>query len=123
VTTGKVVNLHALLPVTLIHAEGRFQVEFVIDTGFTGFLSLPLSAVERLDLPYAFEQPADLADGTTIVIPVHDARIQWQDQELTVRVLATGNRPLLGTAMLAGEELHAQFIEGGMVSVTPFEIP
>jgi hypothetical protein len=29
----------------------------------------------------------------------------------------------LGTAMLAGEELHAQFIEGGMVSVIPLEIP
>jgi clan AA aspartic protease len=123
VTTGKVVNLHALLPVNILHAEGRLLVEFVIDTGFTGFLSLPQSAVDGLELPYAFEQPADLADGSTIVIPVHDVRIHWQGEEITVRVLATGNRPLLGTAMLAGEELHAQFIEDGIVSVTPLETP
>jgi clan AA aspartic protease len=118
-TTGKVVNLHALLPVTLLHSDGRIQVEFVIDTGFTGFLSLPSFVVERLQLPYRFDQDADLADGSTIQIPIHEAQIIWQGEELVVRVLATGNRPLFGTAMLAGEELHAQFIEEGLVTVAP----
>jgi clan AA aspartic protease len=107
------------LPVTILHADGRIQVEFVIESGFTGFLSLPPYAVERLQLPYRFDQSADLADGSTIYIPIHEAEIVWQGEELVVRVLATGNRPLLGTAMLAGEELRAQFIEEGIVTVAP----
>ena len=31
--------------------------------------------------------------------------------------LATGDRPLLGTALLAGSSLYAEFVEGGVVEI------
>ncbi len=34
-----------------------------------------------------------------------------------MNVLATGKRPLLGTALLDGYELVIQFIEGGLVII------
>ena len=37
----------------------------------------------------------------------------------TVNVLATGERPLLGTALLKGNELVVQFEESGLVTIEP----
>jgi hypothetical protein len=48
---------------------------------------------------------------------VHEALILWNDAERRVHVLATGNRPLIGTALLDGCELVVQFTEGGLVTV------
>lgn len=116
--SGSVSNRHATLPVTF-RLEGRpdITVEFVIDTGFTDALCLPALAVQALGLPYAFDFPASLADGSEVMLPVHEARILWNDQEQPVHLLATGKRPLLGTALLDQCELVVQFTEGGLVTV------
>lgn len=51
--TGSVVDLHAVLPVTLrLPGRGDLAIDFVIDTGFTGFLTLPVAAIETLGLPF-----------------------------------------------------------------------
>lgn len=50
---------------------------------------------------------------------VYGATILWHGEEREVRVLATGKRPLLGTALLEGSELVAQFAETGLVTVEP----
>lgn len=50
-------------------------------------------------------------------LAVHEATILWNETEETVRVLATGRRPLLGTALLRGQELVVQFVESGLVAV------
>lgn len=117
---GSVAGLHALLPVTfrLAH-QPDLSLEFVVDTGFTGFLTLPPAAVSAMGLPLLHRIPADLADGTTIEVSVHSVTVLWHRAELQVRGLATGQRPLLGTALLKGSELIAQFAEGGAVTVAP----
>jgi hypothetical protein len=43
--------------------------------------------------------------------------IIWNGEEREIRVLATGRRPLLGTALLDGHELVVQFTEGGLVTI------
>jgi predicted aspartyl protease len=52
---GKVQNLHPLLPVTL-RLTGRpdLTLEFVVDTGFVGFLTLPPAAVAASGLLFLF---------------------------------------------------------------------
>ncbi len=50
-------------------------------------------------------------------IAVYAATIVWNGAEREVRVLATGRRPLLGTATLDGQEFVAQFTEGGLATV------
>ena len=99
--------------------QPNVSIEFVVDTGFTGFLCLPPAAVKALGLPFGFDLDTRLADNSSVRLPVHDATILWNGTELAVRVLATGKRPLLGTALLDGFELNAQFREGGSVSITP----
>lgn len=94
-----------------------FTIEFVIDTGFTGDLSLPPAAVNVMDLPFLYELPANLANNTWVDIPIHEAVILWNREERVVNVLATGRRPLLGTGLLDGYELTVQFTEGGLITI------
>ena len=116
--SGTVVNLHATLPVIFrLPGQGDLSVEFVVDTGFTGFLTLPLAAVTALGLTFAEKIYANLADDTEVEMLVYEAVILWNDTEETVRVLATGKRPLLGTALLRGNEFVAQFADNGLVTV------
>lgn len=120
--TGRVEQLHALLPVTFRLSSGPdIAIEFVVDTGFTGFLTLPPAAVAATGLPYVADVAANLADNSQIALPVHVATIVWNGQPRQVRILATGKRPLLGTALLDGCELVAQFADGGLLTIDPLQ--
>ncbi len=116
--TGQVIGLHALLPITFFLEENRsVTIEFVVDTGFTDQLTLPIEAVAALGLPLLNRVPADLADGSTVEMSMHEATILWNDTRTPVRVLAAGRRPLLGTALLENFDLLVQFREGGRVRI------
>ena len=80
-------------------------------------MTLPPRAVAALGLPFAENIPASLADDSEIEIAVHRAVILWNGAERDVRILATRRRPLLGTALLSEQELVAQFVENGLVSL------
>lgn len=117
-TSGEVRNLHALLPITFrLSGKPDISIEFVIDTGFTDQLTLPIEAIISMNLPLLARIPADLADGSTIEMSMHEATILWHGLERQVRVLAAGSRPLLGTRLLENFDLYVQFREGGRVTV------
>ncbi|MBD2409140.1 clan AA aspartic protease [Nostoc calcicola FACHB-389] len=94
-----------------------FTIEFVIDTGFTEFLSLPSAAVALLGFPFVYDIYANLADNSNVILPVHQATIIWNGEEKVVHVLATGRLPLLGTALLNECELVVNFTESGLVTI------
>ncbi len=116
--SGSVRARHALLPVTFrLSGLPDVALEFVVDTGFTGLLTLPPDAVKAMGLPLLHRIPAQLADGSFIEVAIHSATIVWKGREVEATVLATGERPLLGTALLDGSELLAQFREDGLVTI------
>ena len=116
--TGRVFNRQLLVPVTFrLPGQPSFALEFVVDTGFVGYLTLPLSAVTALGLMYEFDMLANLADDSIVKLPVYKAIIVWNGAERPVRILAMGKRPLLGTALLDGCEMLSQFRDGGQLTV------
>jgi len=117
--SGQVANLHALMPV-LFRWPGRpdLSIEFVVDTGFTGFLTLPAAAVAALGLTFLEDTPASLANDQIVSLAVHVATILWNGSERLMRVIAAGRRPLLGTALLDGTYLGVDFTDGGEVTIT-----
>jgi clan AA aspartic protease len=120
VTQGIVHDLQALVNVTFVlPGKPNLSIEFVVDTGFAGALTLPPEAVAALELPYLQEMVANLADDNNVKTDVHIATILWNGEMIQVALLALGRRPLLGTALLSGSELTVAFQEGGTVKITP----
>ena len=70
-----------------------------------------------MGLPFLYDLPVNLADNSEVLLAVHEVIIIWNGEEREIRVLATGRRPLLGTALLDGHELVVQFTEGGLVTI------
>lgn len=106
--------------VFLLPNQQRIEIEFVVDTGFEGALTMPIQAVAALNLPFEQRLDAHLTDDSSRSVNVHSAAILWQGRSLNVAVLAMGQRPLLGTALLDGNDLHVHFDDGGPLSVTSF---
>jgi clan AA aspartic protease len=118
VISGIVTDRHAIVSVVFRTSfRSDLSIDFVIDTGFTDELCLPPEALSLLGLPFKYAMPANLADNSRVLLPVHEALILWNGQEREVSVLATGRRPLLGTALLEEHELVVQFTEGGLVTI------
>jgi clan AA aspartic protease len=118
VISGIVSNSHASVALTfLLPNSSNLLIEFVIDTGFTDYLCLPPEAFSLLGLPFMYDLSANLADNSEVLLPVHEAIVLWDGEEREIRVIATGRRPLLGTALLNEQELVIQFTEGGLVTI------
>ncbi|HZP84859.1 MAG TPA: clan AA aspartic protease [Chthonomonadaceae bacterium] len=116
--TGRVENRHVLVPITFrLPGQPDLTIEIVVDTGFTEDLTLPPPAIAAMHLPFAYDLTVNLANDADVEVPVHYARILWQGNEQDVRIFATGRRPLLGTALLDGNELLVQFAENGLVTI------
>ncbi len=96
-------------------------IEFVVDTGFTDFLTLPEESIRAMGLSFSHRAYGTLADGKPIEFDVYAATILWNEKECVIPVVATGKRPLLGTSLLEQHELRIEFIEQGNVSVRKIE--
>lgn len=115
---GTVVGLQARMVITLCSFDrAGVQIECVVDTGFEGFLTLPLATILDLGLPYIAAIDANLADNSRITANVHQGMIFWNGTERVIPVLAMGLRPLVGTALLEDSHLSIDFCEGGTVLV------
>jgi clan AA aspartic protease len=110
------VGLQARVEVTFRPAgQPGLAIEFVVDTGFEGALALPSAAVAALGLPLHQSVISKLADGSRRMTDVYRATIEWDGTAVDVAVLALGDRPLLGTALLDGYNLSVDFVTGGDV--------
>ena len=116
--TGFVYFGHAFIEINFLRQNGATTpVEFVIDTGFTWYLTLPLSDVAVLGLPYEGEMDVELADESFTKASIYTGTILWHGQARKVPVLATGERPLLGLALLKDNNVNIDFVENGIVTI------
>ncbi len=92
--TGTVSKMQLMLPVVFVLADGsQMARELVVDTGFTGGLSLSAEMIEELGLPYFRRLEAELADGKTNRYSAHLATILWHEKALEVVTYAIGRSP------------------------------
>jgi clan AA aspartic protease len=109
----------AVIPVEVFSSSGSgsLRVEAVVDTGFTGHLTLPPTMVQTLTLSIVGSAESVLGDGSIVVENVCIARVLWHGEERPVRVLVADVTPLLGMALLRGSEIRVVVEAGGEVSI------
>ncbi|NJP10960.1 MAG: clan AA aspartic protease [Leptolyngbyaceae cyanobacterium RU_5_1] len=95
----------------------RQVVDAVIDTGFSGTLTLPLNIITSLGLVWKGRDRSTLGDGSTCVFDVYIAMIIWNGEFRTIDVNASETVPLIGMRLLYGYDVRIQAIEGGTVIV------
>ncbi|MGC9504151.1 clan AA aspartic protease [Baaleninema sp.] len=93
------------------------MVDAVIDTGFTGFLSLPLSTIRAINLPWSFRDYGTLADGSDVIFDMYLATVIWNGQSKIVDVAASESDPLVGMSLLYGCNVQIDVVEGGTVRI------
>lgn len=93
------------------------DIEGVIDTGYTAFLSLPPALVASLGLRWKSSGRGLLADGSECLFDVYLAKVIWDGKEHRILVDEADTDPLVGMALLAGYELKMQVRSRGKVTI------
>jgi clan AA aspartic protease len=115
---GRLIDGRAIAPVIFrLPGQPDFSLDFVIDTGFNGYLTLPSQAVNAMNLPLYSSTSIRLADGSEALSAIYLATVVWDDIEKVVLILASGYKPLLGTKMMEGYHLEIDFEDNGLISL------
>ena len=97
--------------------QKRQSIKAVIDTGFTGLLTLPPAIVSSLDLTWYTSQEGILGDGSLQLFNVYEASIIWDGRVQTIEINEADTDPLVGMGLLEGYELKIEAIAGGRVTI------
>lgn len=91
--------------------------EFILDTGFSGHLTLQSDVINRLGLSYSGQRAVAMADGFVHDVDVFTARVLWHENWRPVFVIRLDSFPLLGMRSLLGSKLSMNVYAGGLVAV------
>ncbi len=110
----------AVVTLPLRGPEGQArEIEAVVDTGFTGFLTLPTVLVTELGLAFVGQGRAMLANGSEDVFDVWDVTVLWDGQPRYVVADEADTTPLVGMSLLDSHSLYVEVLNGGRVVIQP----
>jgi clan AA aspartic protease len=109
----------AIVPLRVRGPSGtELDVDVVIDTAFTGSMTLPPAIISALNLAGYSQISSQLADGTVRYLDAYDVEVEWDGVWITVTASEIGSLPLLGLELLSGHEVFIEFVPGGIVDIT-----
>ncbi|MEB3228853.1 MAG: clan AA aspartic protease [Synechocystis sp.] len=97
----------------------RQAIQAVIDTGYTGFLTLPSAIISPLGLTWYMQEEGILGDGRICMFNVFEASVIWNGQIKSIEINESETDPLVGMGLLEGYELNIQGFAGGLVTIKP----
>ena len=110
-------NCEAMLAIVVKNGVSTQLVDAVIDTGFSGFLTLPFDMISTLGLSWEGRDVATLGDGTSCTFDVYIGLVIWDGEYREVYINESETVPLIGMQLLRGYDLRIQAIEGGDVTI------
>lgn len=116
--TGTVQSDEARIRLKVIGKRGREQeIEAVIDSGYSGALTLPPALIAALGLRWQSVDRATLADGSTCVFQVYVGKLAGDGKVRRVLVDEAATEPLVGMRLLRGHELKMHVRARGKVTI------
>ena len=101
---------HPVVEIAVSGMEKTATLPALIDTGFDGYLSLPLSLALPLGLKLFYHTTVTLADGSTKEELLFEAKVKlgrkWQEASVFIN---RGSVALLGTKLLENSKLLLDF--------------
>jgi clan AA aspartic protease len=111
-------RLHARVNVEILSADlPGTTIDAVIDTGFTGFLTLSANQISQLGLKELGAREARLGDGQFAIFRTFLATVNWHNKARPVVVLQSDAAALVGMELLRGQRLTVDVLPGGTVSI------
>ena len=108
----------ARIEVEVRGSGGSFQtIETVVDTGFTGHLTLPAETIGRLGLRRGLRTTVTLGTGIRERVNTYRGDILWHGQTYPILILESRGTPLLGMELLEGSLLTIQAKTNGDVLI------
>jgi clan AA aspartic protease len=115
---GMVKGREPLIRLTICGFRGRRQeIEAVVDTGYTGWLTLPPTIIRSLHLPWRSFGRGTLADGSVSLFDVYQGKVLWDGRIRPIFVDEFDATPLVGMGLLKGFELNMQVRARGKVTI------
>jgi clan AA aspartic protease len=114
------VNLRCEATLTVAVGNSNRQLRSlpaVIDTGFSGFLTLPSEMITNLALPWSASDIVTLGDGSETLFDLYTGVVIWDGQYRDIYIAESETEPLLGMSLLYGYRLQIDTIEGGLVTI------
>ena len=117
--TGAVsAELEAVVDLEILNIHDVPQnIKVIVDTGYTGWLTLPDPMIANLGLSFKKFGRATLADGSEIAFSIYEASLLWDNRTLKIRVDAVNSEPLLGMSLMQGCKLTVEDVVGGKVRI------
>ncbi len=89
----------------------------IVDTGFTGWLTLPRDLITALGLSWKELGAATLADGSQILFDVYEATVVWDGRVVAIPVDESDSEPLIGMALMDSFRILIEDMDGGSVQI------
>jgi clan AA aspartic protease len=116
--TGVVKFDEARIRLKVIGRRGREQeIEAVIDSGYTGLLTLPPAVIQALGLRWQTADRFTLADGSQCIFDAYEAKVVWDGKVRQILVDEANADSLVGMRLLKGHELKMQVRYRGKVTI------
>ena len=93
------------------------EIEAVIDSGYTGWLTLPPTAIAALNLRWRTVGRGILAHGSVSSFDVYQGNVVWDGRVRRIFVDEFDATPLVGMALLRGYEYKMQVRARGKVTI------
>ncbi|MGH2583610.1 MAG: clan AA aspartic protease [Dehalococcoidia bacterium] len=108
----------AVIELSVRGPDGREQaVNALIDTGFTGFLTLPSGLIQTLRATRIGRSRAVLADGAVVLLQLVEVDVDWDGAWRTVRANVVDTGALVGMGLLAGYRFCLDATVDGRVTI------
>ena len=102
-------------------AGHSLEVDAVVDTGFSRFLTLPPAMFAELGLGLTGVNRVILADGSEATLDVYGVTVLWDGRTRDVVAYESDTTPLVGMSLLGGHSLYVEVSDGGRVVIQAME--